>query len=136
MPSGDYNRKPLHERAWNGRTSAHYGCTVTFENDGGQTLVLTRTGPPGDALRALCADALAADPSFRVVCYSNPETIRQDLIGRVDPTMSARHSKSLVHPEGRALGAAKMLHMLHPRLRGSSAAPSTKYRALDAQQDG
>jgi hypothetical protein len=135
MAPGDYNRKELHDRAWNGRTAAEYGCTVTFENDGGQTLVLTRKGQPGAALRALCADALAADPTFRVVCYSNPETIRQDLIGRVDPTMSARHSRSLVKPEGRALGGVGMLHMLHPRLRGASAAPATKYRAIDAQQD-
>jgi hypothetical protein len=109
---------------------------VTFENDGGQTLVLTRKGPPKDALRALCDDALAADPTFRVVCYSNPATITQDLIGRVDPTISARHSHSLVRPEGRTLGAAGMLHMLHPRLRGASSAPTTKYRAVDAQRDG
>jgi hypothetical protein len=125
-----------HERAWNGRTAAEYGCTVTFENDGGQTLVMQRKGPPIDALRALCDDALAADPTFRVVCYSNPATIQQDLVGRIDPTLSVRSSHSLVKPEGRALGAAGMLHMLHPRLRGASSAPSTKYRAIDAQQDG
>jgi hypothetical protein len=135
MARGDFNRKPLHERAWNSRVAAEYGCTVTFENDGGQTLVLTRKGPPQDALRALCADALAADPTFRVICYSNPATIRQDLIGRFDPTTSARHRDSLVRAEARALGGAGMLHMLHPRLRGSSSAPTTKYRAIDARQD-
>jgi hypothetical protein len=135
MPRGGSNRKPAHDRAWNGRTAAEYGCTVTFENYGGQTLVLTRKGPPIDALRVLCDDALAADPTFRVVCYSNPATIHQDLVGRIDPTLSVRSSRSLVKPEARALGAAGMLHMLHPRLRGSAAAATTKYRAIDAQQD-
>lgn len=128
------NWKPLHERAWNGRAAAEYGCTVTFENDGGQVLVLARKGPPRDVLRALCDAALAVDPSFRVVCYSTPETIRQDLMGRYNHEVSARTNRSLATPENRALGQAGLLHLLHPRMRGSDPHAHRKYRALDARE--
>lgn len=119
MPAGDYNRKSLHDRAWNGRTSAKYGCTVTFENESGQTLVLAREGSPSDVLRALCAEAIAADPSFRVVAYSSPETIRHDLRGRFSPELSARSAASQRLPEGRALARVGLTALIHPRLVGS-----------------
>jgi hypothetical protein len=131
MPRGDHNRKPLHERAWNGRTAAAYGCTITFESDDGMTLTLARVGAPNAATRALCAEAEAIDPTFRVVAYSSPRTILTDLEGRyTDGSRALRHVAGL-SPEGQALSGAGLLRMLHPRLRSTHPSASRKYAASD-----
>jgi hypothetical protein len=119
MPRGGSNRKPLHERAWNGRTAAAYGCTITFEADDGMTLTLARVGQPNAVARALCAEAEALDPTYRVVSYSSPRTILTDLEGRFSDGARALRHVAGQSPEGQALSGAGLLRMLHPRLRGT-----------------
>jgi hypothetical protein len=128
MPRGGYNRKPLHERSWKGETAAAYGCTVTFEAEDGMTLTMSRVGAPRATLRALCAEAVAIDLTYRVVSYSTPETIRHDLRGRFDDAHQAKAQTGQPAPEGKILSSAGLLPMLHPRLRGTHPAAMAKYR--------
>src|SRR4051812_16350582 len=112
------------ERGWNGRISAEYGCTVTFESDGGERLTLSRVGAPERVLGELCDEALQIDETLRVICYSSPATITADVTG--PPTRNGRAREATV------LGMIGRLEMLHPRLRGRSAWSEAKYRAVDA----
>lgn len=112
------------ERAWNGRLSAEYGCTLTLENDGGETLTLHRAGRPETVLGMLCDEALQIDGTLRVISYSSPATILADVTG--PPTGTGRHREATV------LGMVGRLQMLHPRLRGRSSWAERKYRELDA----
>lgn len=128
MPRGGQNRKPLHERAWKSSTAAEYGCTVTFENEAGQTLVLHRVGPPSRALAALCDEALALDPTFRLVSYSTPDTILSDVRGRYTADQRSAAGRSQFTPEGGVLSRIGRLPLLHPRLRGIGMRES-RYRA-------
>ena len=120
MSKRPYNWKPLHERTWNGRVSAEYGCTVTFENAAGQTLVWSRKGRAEEVLRDMCLEAVALDPTFRVVSYSNPETIRHDLRGRFSSDQPTHRAAMHSTPEGRMLARIGMTALLHPRLVGKS----------------
>lgn len=106
------------ERAWNGRVAAEYGCTVTFENARGETLVRTRKGPPAEALRALCNEVTALDSSFRIVAYSTPQTILGDMTGaRVDHDGSGGLRREQARPEHTGAARAGVAALVHERLR-------------------
>jgi hypothetical protein len=110
----------------NSRERAQYGCTTTWENAAGRRLVLSRVGPPSVVLRRQAEDALALDETFRLVCYSTPETIYTDLQGarlarwtnggstRTDPDNGKWAAP--IHPEAVALGMLGLRHLAHPRI--------------------
>jgi hypothetical protein len=100
----------------NDRERAEYGCIVTFENSDGKVWIRHVPGPPRAGLRKACDEALALDETFRVVSYSTPSTVYQDMQG-------ARRSNSYLAPggavqsvEGMVLGLAGRREMLHPRI--------------------
>lgn len=103
------------ERIWNSRVSSEYGCTVTFENEAGETLTLSRRGAPDGVFRDLCAVALAADPTFLVVAVSSPQTILSDLNG-IRAKVGTRGEKTM--PETAVAARCGLLPLVHPRLRG------------------
>lgn len=88
----------------NSRERAEYGCIVTFENDDRKRLVLTAQGAPRLALSKCCDRALDLDPSFRVVTYSTPETVYQDLIGRTQFVSRSGDYRRQGSPESQVLG--------------------------------
>lgn len=88
----------------NSRERAEYGCIVSFENADGKRLVLHAKGAPRQALNLLCDRALDLDPSFRVVGYSTPETVYQDLLGRRQYLSVAGDYRNQGSIEARALG--------------------------------
>lgn len=93
----------------------HWGYTITFKNEAGDLLTGHRNGPA--AVAALCDQAIAVDPTYRVVCISSPLTIFSDLCGR-----SKGVQEKMRGPEAGILGWAKRRHMLHPELVGTSRA--------------
>jgi hypothetical protein len=101
---------------------AHYGCTVSFENATGDRRTRTRSGSPSLVLAALCDEALALDPTYRVVSYSSPQTIYGDLVGaRADRVQRRQGNTEGVQrsafPEAAMLAQVRRSEMLHPRLR-------------------
>lgn len=108
------------ERIWNSRVAAEYGCTVTFESESGQTLTLSRRGHPIAAFKALCADALAQDATYRLVGYSTPQTIRTDLDGaRIEHFGAGGERRGQPTPEAIIASHSDLLPVVHPRLRGA-----------------
>jgi hypothetical protein len=103
-----------------GRQRAEWGVTVTFKNLDGQLLTITRTGKR--ALADACDAVAAHDETFRVVCISTPESIYYDLAGR-----SKGKNDRVLPIEGIMLGNAGRAHMLHPDLRGRSAASQRRW---------
>lgn len=98
-----------------GGATAEYGCIVTFENAEGVTMTRHATGLPLTALRRLCDHAESIDPTYRVVCYSTPQSVFGDLVGR-----AVRHNRKgevMRYPSGekRACAKAGRPHMVHPR---------------------
>lgn len=118
---------------------AAYGCTVSFENDAGRTLVLHRLGKPTVALVECLGEALALDRSFRVVAYSTPQTIYADMSGGRDEfasmkplsaTLSDAHQFQKTQTvEAGALGRIGCVSMLHPRLAGQSRQAAARKQA-------
>ena len=110
----------------NARDRAKFGCTTTWENQDGQRLVLASEGKPREVLRRHADDALALDPSFRLVCYSTPQTIFTDLAGARLPRWTSGGSSRTdpdngkwtppIMPEVVALGAIGLRHLAHPRI--------------------
>ena len=100
------------------RERAEYGCTLTFENDNGQRLVVVRKGPPMAGFRQACAIALSHDETFRVISYSTPETIFRDLTGR----MVMDGNTTVMLPELQLAARYGLRHMLHRRLLEASEA--------------
>lgn len=107
------------------------GCTITFENAAGELLSGHRTGKPLTAFNELCDAALALDPSYRVVCYSTPETILRDLRGRQVKDMRTAERGNMMTVEQTTCGMAKRREMLHPRLRGSTRSADALYNGSD-----
>lgn len=100
---------------YGGDTRRNMGVIVTFENEHGHKRTVHRTGHVIEAMRELCDEALAIDPTYRVVCVSNPETIWRDLQGRRIP--DGQVSATLALPEVGLCAKAGMKDMVHPRLR-------------------
>ncbi len=101
-----------------GQDRAKAGCVLTFENALGRRLVLHRSGAPGKTVGPMCDEALAYDPTFRLICYSSPATVYTDIIGGrasyqnadgYEEQMVALAEKSILRRVGR-------YEMLHPRL--------------------
>lgn len=105
-----------HQLTMSGRERATFGVTVTFEAENGRLLTLARAGKTFEALREVCSDAVAADPTFRVVRISSPTSIYADLQGRPH----ALPDSSVQKTEGAILRRAGIGAMLHPRLIGGS----------------
>lgn len=99
-----------------GRERATFGVTVTFEAEDGRVLTLARTGKTSDALHEACDDAVAVDPTYRVVCISSPVSVFADLQGRPRGMWDGGVQKT----EGAILRRAGIGSMLHPRLVGGS----------------
>ena len=98
-----------------------YGVIVTFENTAGELLTLHQLGPPSEALLVVLARALASDETFRVVSYSNPQTIYVDLVGgRADYFDQNGSNNPKPMPEVLALGRLELSHLCHPRLQGAN----------------
>ena len=104
-----------------GTERARFGCICTFENADGKVIVFHRVGPPSAVAREMCAEALALDPTFRLVSYSNPSTIYKDLEGHrkgnANAVVELSGSDRPVMPEAQLLGQLGLGHLLHPRLR-------------------
>lgn len=103
-----------------GRQSEEAGCIVTVENADGRTLSLHRVGRT--ALERCLDDAQSLDPTFRVISISTPQTIYNDLQGRLPHP----HTETIALPEHSKLGRVRRLDMLHPSLRPRSAAAYRK----------
>ena len=96
---------------------AIYGVIVTFENERGELLTRHCDGPPQKALERLLAEAEAKDPTFKVVAYSNPQSIYGDLVGsRAHYVDETGHPQAPNWPEVGALARIHRLDALHPRL--------------------
>ena len=121
-----------------GAEASRYGAIVTLENADGRVLVLHRERMPVRACIRECFDAATKlDPSFRIVSVSNPSTIYRDLMGArgtLGDKGADRLSQSVHLPERPMCGGA-MLHMLHPRLRGTTDSRNL-WRGVDARQGG
>lgn len=104
------------ELVMSGRERAEHGATLTFENDAGKRLSLSRVGPVAEAIRAACDDALRLDDTFQVICISTPSSIYADI--------KVREGKQFDHtvqrPEGSMLRRAGRGSMLHPGMVGGS----------------
>lgn len=103
----------------NARNRAEAGCIVSFESAAGQRLTLHVSNTrPTDGLSLALEEALAIDPSMRVVCYSTPETIATDLAGgrRAFATDFVKEGRPQI-PELAMLTLVGRPDMLHPRLR-------------------
>lgn len=97
-----------------------FGCIVTFENDTRHRLTLHRTSPPIEALRAMCAIALARDETFQVISYSTPQTIFSDMQGSRENSAYGFKTEPTL-PEAQALARADMRAMLKPQLKPRAA---------------
>jgi hypothetical protein len=89
------------------------GFVATFDLGEGEPLSVTRSGAVRSTmLREAIDDVLAHWPDAKLVCYSTPETILNDLQGRI----WAAGDRPLQYPEKQALGRVRRLEALHPRL--------------------
>lgn len=93
-----------------GELRTAYGVTVTVENAEGKTLTLHRHGR--GALERVCDDAVALDPTFRIISISTPETIYGDLAGRLPSSKTG----AIILPEHQRLGNIGRMAMIHPRI--------------------
>jgi len=105
-------------RFTNGRDAQAFGCIVSFEGENGAELTLHRTGSLRDGLRDACETARAIDPTLRVVSYSTPQTIYDDLQGaRLKHPRGDGYLIEPPWPEASALGSARLVYMAHARVR-------------------
>lgn len=94
------------------------GCTVSFINDAGEQLTLTRQGPPRESLKQMLDAALSVDATYKVIAYSTPDSILMDING------SRRHGYeekrvNRQHPEMAALAAIGRKDLCHRTLVGA-----------------
>ena len=103
-----------------------YGATVTFENGDGELLTIVRRHESSlVAIREACDAASEVDATYRVVLISTPLTIAACLRGKRPPRHKRQGWEGSIpqHPETYLLSRAGRTHMLHPRLRGTTARP-------------
>lgn len=93
----------------NGVERAKYGCTTTWKNASGELLTVHRGGSPKVAVIDIARDVLALDETYRLVCYSTPETIYRDVA-----MADARLNTKARTPESAVLSMAGLSHLLHP----------------------
>lgn len=105
-----------------------YGCVMTFENADGKRLVIHRLGNANAATHACCETALRLDPTFRVICYSSPQTVYADILGRIEHK-SAAGTQTIQRPEPQALSRAGLAHLIHPSIDGTGRTTVAKRRA-------
>jgi hypothetical protein len=105
-------------RSWlRGEERAKLGSVSTWENADRKTLVLHRIGPMREAFSETIGEVLALDPTFRLVCYSTPDTILTDLQGnRRDFVNDKGDSTPVALPEVQALARVGRRDLIHPRL--------------------
>lgn len=96
-----------------GNSAAAFGCIATFVNADELTATRRAPGAPAQALRLLCDHFASIDPTYRLVCYSNPQTILTDLAGREMSLTSTDRRKRLPSVEKTVLTRAKRPHMAH-----------------------
>lgn len=90
-----------------------FGFTTTWENADGKTLTVHRVGRIREQLVGVIDVVLKLDPSFRLVCYSTPDTILTDIEGR--QLRRERDGRPIAGPESIVVGAVKRMDLLHPR---------------------
>ena len=93
----------------NGVERARYGCTTTWKNAKGETLTVYRGGSPKEAVAEIARDVLALDETYRLVCYSTPETIYRDVA-----MADVRQNPKSRTPESAVLCMVGLPHLLHP----------------------
>ena len=93
----------------NGRERAEYGCTTTWKNADGDTVTVHRGGSPREGLMAIAHDVTALDDTYRLVCYSTPETVYRDVVAA-----DTRQNVLARTPESAALSQCGLHHLLHP----------------------
>lgn len=112
-----HRRNVRAEMNTNGTQRKEAGCTCTFEAADGKRITMHRFGSPTGGVRDMCETALAADPTYRLISYSTPESIHSDITGaRADGQGPENTTARRALPEQLILGRIRMLHMLHPRL--------------------
>lgn len=101
-----------------GHARAEHGSITTWENEDGKTLTLHRSGPMRETLGETVREVLALDPTFRLVCYSTPESILTDLAGnrRDAADWQSGNALPIALPEVKALAMIGRRDLLHPRL--------------------
>lgn len=100
-----------------GRQRADFGCITTWEAATGQRLTLHRAGRTRDVLARMCDYVVTIDPTYRLICYSTPQTIYGDMDGaRADFVGQFGYGQPAAKPEETVLGAIGRRDMLHMRL--------------------
>lgn len=89
-------KAPKRRRLVGGNNALLTGFVATFENADGKRLVVHRKGRRLPLmLRELCDEVVWLDPTFRLRCYSTPDTIYSDLLGRDPGTLPEAYALSI-----------------------------------------
>lgn len=104
------------------------GFVTTWENQAGELLTVHRKGRPTATLAEVADAVTARDPSFRLVCYSTPDTILRDLAGGNRISFEHPTTKVLHLPERNVLSRIGRADLLHPRLRSRSTSDADRRR--------